>query len=68
MPEDINKAYVEKYISLARSTDSELIKNDALYRAGTQMEIINCNGDTDLAPEQQHLIFDEARRVLGETS
>lgn len=64
MPEDINKAYVEKYISLARSTDSEALKNDALYRAGTQMEIINCNGDNNLTPEQQQTVLDAAEKYL----
>lgn len=64
MPEDIDKAYVEKYISLARSTDSELIKNDALYRAGTQMEIIDCNGDNNLTPLQQQTVLDTAEKHL----
>lgn len=65
MPEDINKAYVERYIFLARSTDSEAVKNDALYRAGTQMEIINCNGDSNLSPEQQQTVLDAADKLLG---
>lgn len=65
MPENIDKAYVEKYISLARSTDSEALKNDALYRAGTQMKIIDCNGNADLTPEQQQTVLNAADKLLG---
>jgi hypothetical protein len=61
MPEDINKSYVERYIKQAESTDSEKIRNDALYRAGTHMEVIECNGDVNLTPEQQQIVLDAAK-------
>lgn len=66
MPDkDANKTYVERYILVANSTDSEEIKNNALYRAGTQMEVIPCTGDANLTPEQQHTVFEAAKELLS---
>ena len=44
----IDKGYVQRYIDVANSADNEDLKNNALYRAGTQMEVIECNGDHNL--------------------
>ncbi|MEH2074609.1 MAG: hypothetical protein V7K57_09485 [Nostoc sp.] len=63
MTEDINKSYVQRYIKQAESTDNEKIKNDALYRAGTHMEVIECNGDVNLTPEQQQIVLDAAKEL-----
>lgn len=65
MPEDINKSYVQKYIDKANSTDNEAVKNNALYRAGTQMEVIPCNGNDNLTPEQQQTVLNAAAELLG---
>lgn len=65
MTEDINKAYVEKYIHQAQSTDNEDLKNNALYRAGTHMEVIPCTGNDHLTPEQQQIVLDAAAELLG---
>ncbi|MBH8561660.1 hypothetical protein I8748_05610 [Nostoc sp. CENA67] len=65
MPEDINKAYIQRYITQAKSTDNEVLKNNALYRAGTHMEVIPCNGDDKLTPEQQQAVLDAAAKLLG---
>jgi hypothetical protein len=65
MSEDINKAYVQRYITQAESTDNEDLKNDALYRAGTQMEVIPCTGDSKLTPEQQQTVIGAANELLG---
>jgi len=65
MTEDINKTYVQKYITTASVTDSDAIRNDALYRAGTQMEVIECNGNSKLTPEQQQTVLDAANKLLG---
>lgn len=65
---EIDKNYVAKYLDKAEATDSEAIKNDCLYRVGTQMEAIECNGDANLTPQQQQAIIDTARALLdGET-
>jgi hypothetical protein len=66
MPDpDANKTYVERYISLANSTDNDDIKHNALYRAGTQMEVIPCNGNANLTPEQQQTILAAAKELLS---
>lgn len=62
---DANKAYVERYIKQAKATDSEDLKNNALYRAGTQMEVIPCSADMNLTPEQQQIVLDAADKLLG---
>jgi hypothetical protein len=64
MPEDIDKAYVQKYISQAQSTSDENLRNNALYRAGTQMEVIKCDGNTHLTPEQQQTVWVAAEKLL----
>lgn len=65
MPEEsINRAYVEKYVEQAKATDNEDIKNNCLYRAGTHLEVIPCNGDDHLTPEQQQKILDVADSLL----
>jgi len=61
---DINKPYVERYIKQATSTNNEDLKNNALYRVGTQMEIIPCDGDMNLSSEQQQTILDAADKLL----
>ena len=67
MTEDtgIDKAYVQRYIDTAQSTDNEDLKNNALYRAGTQMEVIECNGNDKLTPEQQETVLNAADKLLG---
>ncbi|WP_375471003.1 hypothetical protein [uncultured Nostoc sp.] len=65
MPEDINKGYVKRYVDVAKSTNDENLKNNALYRAGTQMEIIPCTGDDKLSPKQQQEVLDAAEQLLG---
>ncbi|QMS87324.1 hypothetical protein HUN01_06900 [Nostoc edaphicum CCNP1411] len=65
MPEDINKSYVQRYVDKARSTESEGEKNNCLYRAGTHMEVIDCNGDDNLTSEQRQAVLDAADKLLG---
>ncbi|MBN3927747.1 hypothetical protein [Nostoc sp. NMS4] len=61
MTEDINKSYVKRYVDKANSTDNEAVKKNCLYRAGTHMEVIECNGDDNLTPEQQQIVLDAAK-------
>ncbi|MEH2456556.1 hypothetical protein [Nostoc sp.] len=65
MTEDINKSYVQRYVSQARSTDDEDLQDNALYRVGTQMEIIPCNGNDKLTPQQRQKILSAADKFLG---
>ncbi|MEH2404145.1 hypothetical protein [Nostoc sp.] len=41
------------------------MKNNALYRAGTQMEVIDCDGNDKLTPQQQQTVLDAAHKLLG---
>ncbi|MBH8577006.1 hypothetical protein I8752_29295 [Nostocaceae cyanobacterium CENA369] len=65
MPEDIKKSYVQRYIRQAQSTNDEALKNNALYRAGTHMEVIPCSGNDNLTPEQQKTVLNAAAKLLG---
>ncbi|MHC5768936.1 MAG: hypothetical protein ACYTXI_25600 [Nostoc sp.] len=65
MTEDINKSYVQRYVDRAKATQSEAEKNNCLYRAGTQMEVIDCNGNDKLTSEQQQTVLDAASKLLG---
>ena len=66
MPEnDINKQYVQRYVDRAKATDNVTEKNNCLYRAGTQMEVIECNGNDQLTPEQQQTVLEAAEKLLG---
>lgn len=64
MPEDTNKGYVKRYVDRANATGNEAEKNNCLYRAGTQMEVIECNGNDQLTPEQQQTVLDAAKKLL----
>ena len=61
----INKRYVERYVTQAKAADSEDAKNNALYRAGTHMEVIPCTGNMNLTPVQQERVFKAAEELLG---
>ncbi|MEH1862063.1 MAG: hypothetical protein V7L21_29585 [Nostoc sp.] len=65
MTEDINKSYVQRYVNRAKTTDSDAEKNNCLYRAGTHMEVIDCNGNDNLTPEQRQTVLDAADKLLG---
>lgn len=65
MTEDINKSYVQRYVDKARSTDNENLQNNALYRAGTQMEVIHCDGNDKLTALQRQTVLDAADKLLG---
>lgn len=65
MSDSIDKRYVEKYVTQAKNTDNEDVKNNCLYRAGTQMEVIPCDGNANLSPQQQQQVLDAADKLLG---
>ena len=60
----IDKTYVWKYITLAKATNNEKILNNCLYRIGTQMEVIPCDGDNQLTSKQQ-TIMEAAETLLN---
>ncbi|MEH2384161.1 MAG: hypothetical protein V7K27_35630 [Nostoc sp.] len=64
MTEEINKSYVQHYIAKASSTDNQDLKNNYLYRAGTEMEVIESDGNDQLSLEQQQTVLDAASSLL----
>lgn len=66
MPENVDKNYVRRYVDRAQITNSTEEKNNCLYRAGTQMEILPCDGNDHLTPEQQQTVLDAATKLLAE--
>jgi hypothetical protein len=62
---EINKSYVHRYLETAQSTESEAVKNDCLYRVGSHMEVLPCDGNANLTQEQQQQVIDAAQNFLG---
>jgi hypothetical protein len=65
MTEDINKSYVQRYVDRAKVTSSEEERQNCLYRAGTHMEVIPCDGNDHLTPQQKQTVLDAAEKLLG---
>jgi hypothetical protein len=65
MTKEINKSYVQHYVAKASTTNSEDLRNNYLYRAGTQMQVIKSDGNDQLSPEQQQAVLNAASRLLG---
>lgn len=61
-----NKEYVEKQIDIANSTNNEDVRNDALYRAGTAMEVIPCTGNVNLSETEQNLVITSAANMTDQ--
>lgn len=61
---DIDKNYVAKYLDKAEATNDEAIKDNCLYRVGTQMEIIECDGKANFTPEERETITNAAKDLL----
>ncbi|NJR19338.1 MAG: hypothetical protein HC785_29115 [Calothrix sp. CSU_2_0] len=54
--------YTEKQLNHYDNAKSEAEKEDALYRLGTHLEIIPCNGDSkNIHPEMKDAILDAAK-------
>lgn len=66
MTEDVNKSYVQRYVDRAKATNNVAEKNNCLYRAGTQMEVIECNANDNLTSEQQQTVLEAAEKLLGQ--
>lgn len=60
---DCNKDYVFRHIKAAESAEDETARNNHLYRAGTQMEVIPADGNHNLTTEQQQEIISAAREL-----
>jgi len=65
MTQNSDERYLAKYLNQAETTNNEAIKQDCLYRVGTSLEIIPCDGNTNLPPEEQERIALIAKDFLG---
>jgi hypothetical protein len=51
--------YTEKQLKNYETAPCEAAKDTALYRIGTHLEVIECDGnDTNLTPEQRQIVLD----------
>jgi hypothetical protein len=54
--------YTEKQLKFYEQADSQEAKDNALYRIGTHLEVIPCNGNANLTPEQRFTVLDAAAK------
>jgi hypothetical protein len=54
--------YTEKQLQHYEDAKSEAAQNDALYRLGTYLEVIKCDGNNNLTPEQRDTVLDAAKK------
>lgn len=55
--------YTEKQLHNYETAPNQAAKDDALYRLGTHLEVLEeCNGETNLTPEQRQTVLNAARR------
>jgi hypothetical protein len=54
--------YAQKQLQNYENAQSEAAKDDALYRLGTHLEVLECDGNNKLTPEQRDTVLDAARK------
>jgi hypothetical protein len=52
--------YIEKQLQHYENAKSETAKDDALYRLGTHLEVLPCDGNATLTDEQRDTVLDAA--------
>jgi hypothetical protein len=62
---EINKDYVERYLTTAILADEPVFKNAALYRIGVYLGLFSVN-NYNLTAEQEDLVFETAYRLLDD--
>lgn len=53
--------YTEKQVQRYDNAKSEAEKDDVLYRLGTHLEVIPCNGNANLTQEQRDTVLDAVK-------
>jgi hypothetical protein len=53
--------YAEKQLQNYENAKCEAAKDDALYRLGTHLEVLPCDGNANLNPEQRDTVLDAAK-------
>jgi len=57
--------YTEKQLNHYEKANSQAEKDDVLYRLGTHLEVIPCDGNAKLTPEQRDTVLDAAKGKDG---
>jgi hypothetical protein len=50
--------YIERQKQFYKQADSQAAKDNALYRLGTYLEVLPCNGNADLNETQRQIVLD----------
>ncbi|WP_017652554.1 hypothetical protein [Fortiea contorta] len=58
--------YVQRQLKNYQQAQSQAGKDNALYRLGTHLEIIECNGNANLTEEQRQTVLDAAAKVKAD--
>ena len=56
--------YVERQMRLYQQSQTEEQQDDHLYRAGTDMGVIPCDGNSQLTPEKRQAVLDAYARGI----
>jgi hypothetical protein len=54
--------YAQKQLQNYENAKSEAAKDDALYRLGTHLEVLECDGNNNLTSEQRDAVLDAAKK------
>lgn len=54
--------YVERQVKAYESSNSEEAKDNALYRLGTYLEVIPCDGNANLDEEKRSTVLDAVQK------
>lgn len=54
--------YAQKQLQNYENAKSEAAKDDALYRLGTHLEVLECDGNAKLTEEQRETVLDAAKK------
>lgn len=54
--------YVERQLLAYESSESEEAKDNALYRLGTYLEVIPCDGNANLDDEKRSTVLDAVQK------
>jgi hypothetical protein len=55
--------YIEKQVDFYNNSQSEEAKDNALYRLGTYLEVIECDGNATLTDEKRSTVLDAVQKA-----
>jgi len=54
--------YVERQLAVYHQAESQTRKDDALYRLGTHLEVIECKADSNLTEAERQTVLDAVNK------